>query len=208
MYSDPVPVDSPPKIFKPFIDAPHLSSDIRLDKIASFTRETDGSTMSTQAEWDITQRFNTEVIHYFVDKIKQWQELKDTSIIGVGLDFQILSKQALGLTSKRGGNALGLSANDGPLLIIHLQLIWTANVTAAESSEYAKMGENIMADVEGWGQDRGVASRYIYQNYAGPNQDVYGGYGAENLQKLKRVANKYDPEGDFQRLMPGGLKLR
>lgn len=207
MYSDPVPLDQTPKIFKPFVDAPHLVSDLRVDKLASFTRESDGKTLSTQAEWAMTQKFNTDVVPYFIERVKQWDTIKDTSIESVNMDFQILSKQALGLTSKRGGNPLGLSAKDGPLLNIHFQLKWATNATAAESTEYIKLGDKLFADVENWGKDRGVTSRYVYQNYAGPNQDVYGAYGSKNLQRLKQVAKKYDPEGVFQKLMPGGLKL-
>lgn len=207
MYTDVVPLDSPPEIFKPFLDAPHLTSDIRIDELATFARESDLGELTTRAEWVITQKFNADVIYYLIDKIKAWKDIKNTAIISTSFDFQILSKQALGSTSKRGGNPMGLSAKDGPLLIIHFQLEWEHNVTVAESNGFYGKGDEIIDDVESWGRASGVASRYIYQNYAGPKQDVYGGYGEDNLRRLRAVAKKYDPEGVFQTLMPGGLKL-
>ena len=48
---------------------------------------------------------------------------------------------------------------------------------------------------------------YIYMNYASPYQDVIESYGAENKQRLKDIAEEYDPIGVFQRLQPGYFKL-
>lgn len=54
---------------------------------------------------------------------------------------------------------------------------------------------------------RGLYNRFIYVNYAGPYQNVIPGYGEENLARLKKVAEKYDPRAVFQTLQPGGYKL-
>lgn len=48
---------------------------------------------------------------------------------------------------------------------------------------------------------------WIYTNYADKSQDPLKGYGAENVEKIRRVARKYDPKGVFQTLMPGGFKI-
>ncbi|GKT52825.1 FAD binding domain-containing protein [Colletotrichum tofieldiae] len=47
-------------------------------------------------------------------------------------------------------------------------------------------------------------STYIYMNYANPEQDVVGSYGAENAKFLKETAAKYDPAGFFQRCLMDG----
>lgn len=44
-------------------------------------------------------------------------------------------------------------------------------------------------------------------NYASKDQDVFGGYGAENEKKLRDVQGKYDPDGVFKTLQPGYFKL-
>lgn len=48
---------------------------------------------------------------------------------------------------------------------------------------------------------------FLYINYAAPFQDPICGYGAESVAFLKETASKYDPNGVFQTLMPGGFKL-
>ena len=54
---------------------------------------------------------------------------------------------------------------------------------------------------------RGLASSYIYMNYASPYQAVVDGYGSANLKRLRQVADVYDPAQVFQTLQPGGFKL-
>lgn len=44
-------------------------------------------------------------------------------------------------------------------------------------------------------------------NYAEPSQDVFGSYGRWNLERLRSVVRKYDPEGRLQKLWRGYFKL-
>ena len=44
-------------------------------------------------------------------------------------------------------------------------------------------------------------------NYADASQDVLGSYGEVNVRKMLAVLRKYDPEGIFQKRVPGGFKL-
>ena len=52
-----------------------------------------------------------------------------------------------------------------------------------------------------------LGHRFIYQNYAAAEQNVFPSYGAETHSKLKAVREKYDPEGVFTKLQPGYFKL-
>lgn len=45
---------------------------------------------------------------------------------------------------------------------------------------------------------------FVYSNYASRDQDPLASYGADNLQRLRDIALKYDPEGVFQTLQNGG----
>ena len=38
-------------------------------------------------------------------------------------------------------------------------------------------------------------------------EHVFDGYSAESLEQLKEASKKYDPEGFFQKVVPGGFKL-
>lgn len=46
-----------------------------------------------------------------------------------------------------------------------------------------------------------------WMNNAAETADVIRTYGKENIKKMKAVSQKYDKEGIFQRLVPGGYKL-
>lgn len=46
---------------------------------------------------------------------------------------------------------------------------------------------------------------YIYLNYAHAGQNVFG--EGQRKERLREVSRQYDPEGIFQRVVPGGFKL-
>ena len=54
---------------------------------------------------------------------------------------------------------------------------------------------------------RGLSFKYIYENYAAAEQDVFESYGSANHAKLKAISKKYDPTGVFQTLQPGYFKV-
>lgn len=49
--------------------------------------------------------------------------------------------------------------------------------------------------------------KFIYQNYASQQQDVFAGYGQVNHDRLVQISQKYDPSQIFQKLQPGYFKL-
>lgn len=46
-------------------------------------------------------------------------------------------------------------------------------------------------------RDAGEHHPWMYINYASKEQDPYGGYGEENLEKLRRIQRSVDPDGLF-----------
>jgi hypothetical protein len=48
---------------------------------------------------------------------------------------------------------------------------------------------------------------FIYLNYADNSQKVLQSWGNENVAKLRDVSKKYDPNGVFQKQVPGGFKI-
>ncbi|KAL7919381.1 hypothetical protein ACQKWADRAFT_206613 [Trichoderma austrokoningii] len=56
-------------------------------------------------------------------------------------------------------------------------------------------------------EHKGVLRKFEYPNYAGPHQQPLASYGANSLDFLREVRNKYDPTGVFQSKVPGGFKL-
>ena len=83
-------------------------------------------------------------------------------------------------------------------------MMWTSSadderITAATS----RVIDNAVATAKSMDLD----FRYIYQNYASANQDVFAGYGQGNKQRLIDVSKKYDPDQVFRKLQPGYFKL-
>jgi hypothetical protein len=70
-----------------------------------------------------------------------------------------------------------------------------------------QFGEKVLKRAVEEAKEMGLYRRYVYQNYAAASQDVFGGYGEENWQRLLEIQRRYDPEGVFSRLQPGGFKL-
>jgi hypothetical protein len=56
-------------------------------------------------------------------------------------------------------------------------------------------------------KQRGLWHRYIYQNYAAIQQDVFTGYGPTSKAKLVATHAKYDPKNVWTRLQPGYFKI-
>jgi len=130
----------------------------------------------------------------------------ETSGVRPSLSFQSITTGEIEMMSKNGGNPLGLT-NDlakAPLLMMSQAWIWEdaqydATVIGG-MREFQQMAEAKAVEM-------GVNVDYRYMNYANEYQDVIASYGADNKQKLKDIAAKYDPTGVLQRLQPGYFKL-
>jgi hypothetical protein len=133
--------------------------------------------------------------------------------------------------TKNGGNALGITAADGPLvstynfshlgqprlcsllgcislpenIVILIDISWSS---AIDDTRIMNAAQNIVSQANATAWSRGLGHRYIYQNYASLEQKVFMGYGPDNYDKLNDVSEKYDPRGVFQDLQPGYFKLK
>jgi len=65
----------------------------------------------------------------------------------------------------------------------------------------------LISGIQKFAEEKGTAVDYLYLNYADKDQDPLSGYGQEKVEFMKAVAEKYDPEGVYQNLMPGGFKI-
>lgn len=62
-------------------------------------------------------------------------------------------------------------------------------------------------DVDAAAKKLGTNDDFVYLNFAGGFQNPLQSYGSESLEFMRSVAQKYDPSGVFQKLVPGGFKL-
>lgn len=66
---------------------------------------------------------------------------------------------------------------------------------------------NLGKRIDAHSKSKGKFVDYVFANDASFEQDVIGSYGEANVNRLRRIAKKYDPEAVFQHLEPGGFKL-
>ncbi|KAI0391299.1 hypothetical protein F5Y17DRAFT_468321 [Xylariaceae sp. FL0594] len=121
--------------------------------------------------------------------------------------FQPLPKLFGENSARAGGNAMGVERQETDGLLF--QAAAMVRTPEQEAFAYPKIKawleavrEFAAAEVEGGG-----LLDWVYLNYADRSQNPLGSYGPANLKRLRDVAVRYDPDGVFQKLCPGGFKI-
>ena len=125
-----------------------------------------------------------------------------------GLIYSMLNQHLLPIVMEKtaglGGNSLGLDAANGPLILTLVSATWDH---AADDEAVTATIKSLIAQIEHAAKDRGVYNAFKSMNYAYVDQAVIEGFGRENKRFLQAVSRKYDPQGVFQKQVPGGFKL-
>lgn len=77
----------------------------------------------------------------------------------------------------------------------------------ADGDRVRQAMRHIVDAAEATAKANGTYLPYQYCNYASLDQDPLESYGAENLERLRAIASKCDPDGVFQTLQSGGWLL-
>ena len=141
------------------------------------------------------------VYERFSSTIHQIENLKE---ITWSLTFQPIAPAIAARSIAQGGNSQGLDPSDGPLVNVLLGSSWTE---AGDDELVNETASKFIADVETLAREKGIHHRFVYLNYADKTQNPIDGYGEANKQRLQAVSRKYDPQGLFQKGVPGGFKL-
>ena len=104
----------------------------------------------------------------------------------------------------RGGNMLGLNRTKDDLILAQLDPRWTH---ASDDKLMYDTAKQWVDQVKGYTQSIGKTSDFIYYNYAEGFQDPIAGYGEDSVRFLRRVSEKYDANGVFQKALKGGFKI-
>jgi len=78
---------------------------------------------------------------------------------------------------------------------------------AEQDALFQQAGADLVDRIRAYAVSIGANNPYLYLDYADITQDPLASYGAENVKKMKAAAKKYDPQGVFQNLVPGGFKI-
>ncbi|KPM38571.1 hypothetical protein AK830_g7988 [Neonectria ditissima] len=104
-----------------------------------------------------------------------------------------------------GSNVLGLDQT-----LIHNSVVWNAivDVKTVEQEALARTQlAALVAELETFTALNDASTPWRFLNYVNPAQDPIKSYGEDNVQFLKDVAAKYDPQGVFQTRVSGGFKV-
>ncbi|ESZ95415.1 hypothetical protein SBOR_4210 [Sclerotinia borealis F-4128] len=138
----------------------------------------------------------------------EWQKtlatLKDAEGFTFAFGFQPLAKSLLEHSALEGGNSTGLTPSDGPLFVVLLNPVWAS---AADDERMTSGVTKLLAEFRRLASEKDLLHPYIFTNYAYKTDDVFKGYGEESVAKLKEASTKWDPEGIFQKGVPGGWKV-
>jgi hypothetical protein len=138
----------------------------------------------------------------------KWQEtlagIKDAEGFIFSFGFQPLTRALLDKAAGAGGNAMNIPPEDGPLFVVMINPCWTQR---RDDDRIISSVESFAADLKRLAEERGLLHRYIFTNYAYHKDDVVAGYGKEGVDQMRSVSSKYDPEGFFQKGVPGGFKI-
>ena len=103
---------------------------------------------------------------------------------------------------------LGLDRLAGDTLLWTVGVTLIANKTDETDLAVAQTLLREFADaVDEFARQRGGHEDFVDLNYADASQNPLGSYGEENVQFIRKVAEKYDPSGVFQTRFPGGFKI-
>ncbi|KAL0768481.1 hypothetical protein CaCOL14_009457 [Colletotrichum acutatum] len=120
------------------------------------------------------------------------------------IQIQAITKSQFELMQRSGGNPHGLGEQSQPLGFVNLWARWENRKDDDAIYRAQKRTEERINKVA---DEMGLASGYKYTNYASQFQEPFAGYGQANKERLRSIAEKYDPSGVFQELSPGGFKV-
>ncbi|KAI0118651.1 hypothetical protein GGR51DRAFT_497199 [Nemania sp. FL0031] len=203
-YAEPI---VKPAVFDDFYSLDGQIANIsEVTNIAAYSVEQDGT--SPDGLWQLT--FSTS----FKNSVKQLEDLwtlfidslSDVDVDGISwsLTLEPIPTTLAAATAERGGNILGLDVPpEGIILTLGSFTFASEELYNAKDSAVQKL----LSDIIALSKSNDVFNSWIDLNHAYRSQNPFKSYGDENYDFLKATAEKYDPNGVFQTLMPGGFKL-
>ena len=201
------PIVAPPSL-KPFtLIEPQIFSSLRFDSLLGFAEEQSAFSTDGARQLYFTTCFRLDA-QFMFDVRELWlQTLKTIDTVEglvLTLVFQPPTKGILSKSAALTGNSLGLSPGDGPLVIT---LFNSVHINALDDNKVIAAVLALIENIDTLAAQKGLSARYRFTNYGYKTQKILEGYGDESLENLRAASKKYDPQGFFQSVVPGGFKL-
>ncbi|KAL1965225.1 hypothetical protein VTN77DRAFT_5979 [Rasamsonia byssochlamydoides] len=194
------PVANPP-VFSQIVSIVNTSSTMRIASLYELTSEL--AQVSGFRELFLTLTFvnDARVIEKAVGLHNSLIEEAKASVRSIEWTFETIFQPLPALFSRR-------SVARGEMF-----LAWTVFLfdlswqDAADDALFHRIGDTMVSQLTSYARTIHADNEFIYLNYADRSQNPLRSYGAANLAYIRQVAEKYDPAGVFQTLVPGGFKV-
>ena len=184
---------------------PAQSNTIRFDTLTSLTKELEAPANVRDLFATLSFANDADLISEIYELSKKLLEpVKDTLGLSWITMFQPVPKVFSDRGNERGGNVMGLDRANGNQVLFLFFVAWA---NEADDKVLNDAANTLIQQVKALTQQKNKANDWIYLNYALSTQDVLTAYGPGNVQKIAAAAKKYDPNGVFQKLVPGGYKI-
>jgi hypothetical protein len=201
----------PPPAFAPLVAMPKLSSTIRKAKITSFANEIGGTASISQGKnnFFVTMSFVNDPavspgfmaqVYTLVDEAAQDLFLA----LGLALTMAFQPMPHVLYSKDADKNVLGLGRFEDDLVNLLFTVIWPNPLDNQRVYDRMRVLEN---DLIALAKEMEIYNEWVYLNYASQWQDPIARYGASEVAFMKSVSKEYDPQGIFQKAVPGGFKL-
>ncbi|KAF7594066.1 hypothetical protein BBP40_010203 [Aspergillus hancockii] len=119
--------------------------------------------------------------------------------------FPAVTERFITASTINGGDPRSLDVDGAPYIWVEESITSTGIVSDKDvDAFYENVNGQIVKNLQAAGIEM---ANFIYLNDANPSQDAFRTFPAENLERLKSIRAKYDPNRVFTDLMPGGFKV-
>lgn len=189
-----------PKAYEELFSCPSIRDMMKVQKLSTMVNYP-AMPKENVLFYTATYGATAEFLHLIFDLSS---DILDSSPDGIKWVFALEPLPAATYEYGAGKNVLGTSTIDGNGFVFFLTASWA---DAGVNDEADAIAQKIMATVNRAAKERDLLRRFVYINYADLSQDPFGSYGDENRAFLQKVSKEYDPDGVFQKMVPGGFKL-
>ncbi|KAL8723704.1 MAG: hypothetical protein Q9181_007213 [Wetmoreana brouardii] len=202
-------VDTVPAAFVNFTKIPTtVPSTVKRRTYVDFETETEYSAVRTfrQLFRATSLKSTPPVVNFVYDIFKtQAQQLKPVQNLIISFVYQPLTVDLLKASRASGGDAIDLDPADGPIMAMIVNAAWS---NAADDSYVNQWAANLTSAIDSKSQAAGYYYPFIFLNDAQGDQKVLAKYGkGASLPRLKTIAQRFDPDGVFQKLDGGAFKV-
>ncbi|KAE8371852.1 hypothetical protein BDV26DRAFT_302427 [Aspergillus bertholletiae] len=191
-----------PAVYDGFTEIPNLGGLSELNTVDNVVKKF-GENIPSKVDrgFQLTFSFRNPDPKVYMELFKIWEGSlsKAANVEGIFIEFLI---QPHPVTN--GTNMFGLTPGRTDDVMVDMTSAYT---NKADDALVRSIIQDIVDKQRALLQSHGYLMDFIYLNYADISQKVLQSWGADKVAKLKAVSQEYDPQGVFQKQVPGGFKI-